>query len=320
MQHRHRRRATPAVRQVSPAATADRAGHRRESLRRLRRGRADSLRPSGVHLEWRLAVLRPASSPFSGGAARPAENADRLAGHLSYGRGSYEHYLHKEISELGRPTIRPPPRSAASPPTSRPHVAHLGGLNMDRARRRGRPAAGSGSVCLWLDYYSRPDPAPSSSRKLARIPADAETGVEFPTAAPSSRAGRPVHRASASRARPTTPLAAVQELKRKGGARPQHRQHGQLRPSPARRDGGVAPPRRRGPPSLPPKSLHLDGGLPAPCWPLPPRPRSRDHHPPPTAAASARAYALPEPDQGDPERGRAHIRSPGPASAPPRPA
>ncbi|GAA0988237.1 glutamine--fructose-6-phosphate transaminase (isomerizing) [Acrocarpospora macrocephala] len=165
-----------------------------------------------VHLEdGELAVLRADGfSTFTSDARETAKEpftVDWDTGH--YDTGGYEHYLLKEISEqpdtVGR-TLR-------GRIDDRFHIAHLGGLNMDaresRSFRRVK-IIGCGSA-----YYSGQIGA-QLIEELARIPADAEPASEFRYRSPVVEADT-LYIAISQSGETYDTLAAVQELKRKGG-------------------------------------------------------------------------------------------------------
>jgi len=165
-----------------------------------------------VHLEdGELAVLR--ADGFHTFASDDRETAkepltvDWDAGH--YDTGGYEHYLLKEISEQPE-TIA---RTLRGRLDERFHVSHLGGLNMDARELRSFKRVkviGCGSA-----YYSGQIGA-QLIEELARIPADAEPASEF-------RYRNPVidhdtlYVAISQSGETYDTLAAVQEIKRKGG-------------------------------------------------------------------------------------------------------
>ncbi|WP_214103884.1 glutamine--fructose-6-phosphate transaminase (isomerizing) [Acrocarpospora catenulata] len=165
-----------------------------------------------VHLEdGELAVLRADGfSTFTSDARETAKEpftVDWDTGH--YDTGGYEHYLLKEISEqpdtVGR-TLR-------GRIDDRFHIAHLGGINMDaresRSFRRVK-IIGCGSA-----YYSGQIGA-QLIEELARIPADAEPASEFRYRSPVVEPDT-LYVAISQSGETYDTLAAVQELKRKGG-------------------------------------------------------------------------------------------------------
>ncbi|MEV5889149.1 glutamine--fructose-6-phosphate transaminase (isomerizing) [Nonomuraea fuscirosea] len=165
-----------------------------------------------VHLEdGELAVLKADGfHTFASDARETAKEpltVDWDAGH--YDTGGYEHYLLKEISEQPE-TIT---RTMSGRLDERFHVAHLGGLNMDARETRGFRQVkiiGCGSA-----YYSGQIGA-QLIEELARIPADAEPASEFryrnPVVDPDT-----LYVAISQSGETYDTLAAVQELKRKGG-------------------------------------------------------------------------------------------------------
>jgi glutamine---fructose-6-phosphate transaminase (isomerizing) len=165
-----------------------------------------------VHLEdGELAVLRADGfHTFASGGLETAKEpltVDVEAGH--YDTGGYEHYLLKEISEQPETVAR----TLSGRLDERFHIAHLGGLNMDaretRSFRRVK-IIGCGSA-----YYSGQIGA-QLIEELARIPADAEPASEFryrnPVVDPNT-----LYVAISQSGETYDTLAAVQELKRKGG-------------------------------------------------------------------------------------------------------
>nr|WP_062341666.1 glutamine--fructose-6-phosphate transaminase (isomerizing) [Herbidospora sakaeratensis] len=165
-----------------------------------------------VHLEdGELAVLKADGFHTFGGDARETAKepltVDWDTGH--YDTGGYEHYLLKEISEQPD-TIA---RTLRGRLDDRFHVAHLGGLNMDaretRSFRRVK-IIGCGSA-----YYSGQIGA-QLIEELARIPADAEPASEFRYRSPVVEADT-LYVAISQSGETYDTLAAVQELKRKGG-------------------------------------------------------------------------------------------------------
>jgi len=129
------------------------------------------------------------------------------AGH--YDTGGYEHYLLKEISEQPETVAR----TLRGRIDDRFHVAHLGGLNLTphetRAFRRVK-IIGCGSA-----YYSGQIGA-QMIEELARIPADAEPASEFRYRNPVVEHDT-LYVAVSQSGETYDTLAAVQELKRKGG-------------------------------------------------------------------------------------------------------
>ncbi|MFC4056846.1 glutamine--fructose-6-phosphate transaminase (isomerizing) [Planomonospora corallina] len=165
-----------------------------------------------VHLEdGELAVLRADGfNTFASDARETAKEpltVDWETAH--YDTGGYEHYLLKEISEQPDTVAR----TLRGRLDDRFHVAHLGGLNMDaretRSFRRVK-IIGCGSA-----YYSGQIGA-QLIEELARIPADAEPASEFryrnPVVEPDT-----LYVAISQSGETYDTLAAVQELKRKGG-------------------------------------------------------------------------------------------------------
>ncbi|MEU9833461.1 glutamine--fructose-6-phosphate transaminase (isomerizing) [Streptosporangium sp. NPDC048047] len=165
-----------------------------------------------VHLEdGELAVLRADGFTTFGGDARETAKepltVDWEAGH--YDTGGYEHYLLKEISEQPETVAR----TLRGRLDDRFHIAHLGGLNMDaresRSFRRVK-IIGCGSA-----YYSGQIGA-QLIEELARIPADAEPASEFRYRSPVVEPDT-LYVAISQSGETYDTLAAVQELKRKGG-------------------------------------------------------------------------------------------------------
>ncbi|MEV4892461.1 glutamine--fructose-6-phosphate transaminase (isomerizing), partial [Nonomuraea sp. NPDC055795] len=165
-----------------------------------------------VHLEdGELAVLKADGfHTFASGGLETAKEpltVDVEAGH--YDTGGFEHYLLKEISEQPETVAR----TLRGRLDERFHIAHLGGLNMDaretRSFRRVK-IIGCGSA-----YYSGQIGA-QLIEELARIPADAEPASEFryrnPVVDPDT-----LYVAISQSGETYDTLAAVQELKRKGG-------------------------------------------------------------------------------------------------------
>ncbi|MEW9529703.1 glutamine--fructose-6-phosphate transaminase (isomerizing) [Microbispora sp. NPDC049125] len=165
-----------------------------------------------VHLEdGELAVLTADGfHTFTSDARETAKEpftVDWDAGH--YDNGGYEHYLLKEISEQPDTVAR----TLRGRVDDRFHIAHLGGLNMDaretRSFRRVK-IIGCGSA-----YYSGQIGA-QLIEELARIPADAEPASEFRYRSPVVEADT-LYVAISQSGETYDTLAAVQELKRKGG-------------------------------------------------------------------------------------------------------
>jgi len=165
-----------------------------------------------VHLEdGEIAVLRADGfNTFASDARETAKETltvDWEAGH--YDTGGYEHYLLKEISEQPDTVAR----TLRGRLDDRFHIAHLGGLNMDaresRSFRRVK-IIGCGSA-----YYSGQIGA-QLIEELARIPADAEPASEFRYRSPVVEADT-LYVAISQSGETYDTLAAVQELKRKGG-------------------------------------------------------------------------------------------------------
>ncbi|MFI6511855.1 glutamine--fructose-6-phosphate transaminase (isomerizing) [Streptosporangium sp. NPDC050855] len=165
-----------------------------------------------VHLEdGEIAVLKADGfTTFASDARETAKEpltVDWEAGH--YDTGGYEHYLLKEISEQPDTVAR----TLRGRLDDRFHVAHLGGLNMDaretRSFRRVK-IIGCGSA-----YYSGQIGA-QLIEELARIPADAEPASEFRYRSPVVEADT-LYVAISQSGETYDTLAAVQELKRKGG-------------------------------------------------------------------------------------------------------
>ncbi|WP_084958119.1 glutamine--fructose-6-phosphate transaminase (isomerizing) [Thermoactinospora rubra] len=165
-----------------------------------------------VHLEdGELAVIKADGfNTFSSDARETAKEpltVDWDAGHFD--TGGYEHYLLKEISEQPDTVAR----TLSGRIDDRFHVSHLGGLNMDpretRSFRRVK-IIGCGSA-----YYSGQIGA-QLIEELARIPADAEPASEFryrnPVIDPDT-----LYVAISQSGETYDTLAAVQEIKRKGG-------------------------------------------------------------------------------------------------------
>ncbi|MEU4832186.1 glutamine--fructose-6-phosphate transaminase (isomerizing) [Streptosporangium sp. NPDC023615] len=165
-----------------------------------------------VHLEdGEIAVLKADGfTTFASDARETAKEpltVDWEAGH--YDTGGYEHYLLKEISEQPDTVAR----TLRGRLDDRFHIAHLGGLNMDaretRSFRRVK-IIGCGSA-----YYSGQIGA-QLIEELARIPADAEPASEFRYRSPVVEADT-LYVAISQSGETYDTLAAVQELKRKGG-------------------------------------------------------------------------------------------------------
>jgi glucosamine--fructose-6-phosphate aminotransferase (isomerizing) len=165
-----------------------------------------------VHLEdGELAVLTADGfHTFASGGRETAKEpltVDWDAGH--YDTGGYEHYLLKEISEQPESIAR----TLRGRLDERFHIAHLGGRNMDaretRSFRRVK-IIGCGSA-----YYSGQIGA-QLIEELARIPADAEPASEYryrnPVIDPDT-----LYVAISQSGETYDTLAAVQEIKRKGG-------------------------------------------------------------------------------------------------------
>ncbi|WP_214411801.1 glutamine--fructose-6-phosphate transaminase (isomerizing) [Sphaerisporangium fuscum] len=129
------------------------------------------------------------------------------AGH--YDTGGYEHYLLKEISDQPESVAR----TLRGRLDDRFNIAHLGGLNLDpretRAFRRVK-IIGCGSA-----YYAGQIGA-QLIEELARIPADAEPASEFRYRSPVVEHDT-LYVAVSQSGETYDTLAAVQELKRKGG-------------------------------------------------------------------------------------------------------
>ncbi|MFD0664711.1 glutamine--fructose-6-phosphate transaminase (isomerizing) [Thermocatellispora tengchongensis] len=165
-----------------------------------------------VHLEdGELAVLdSDGFHTFTMDARETAKEpltVDWDAGH--YDTGGYEHYLLKEISEQPETVAR----TLRGRLDDRFHIAHLGGLNLTphetRAFRRVK-IIGCGSA-----YYSGQIGA-QLIEELARIPADAEPASEFRYRNPVVEHDT-LYVAISQSGETYDTLAAVQELKRKGG-------------------------------------------------------------------------------------------------------
>ncbi|GII89174.1 glutamine--fructose-6-phosphate aminotransferase [isomerizing] [Sphaerisporangium siamense] len=165
-----------------------------------------------VHLEdGELAVLRADGFRTFTMDARVTSKepltVDWDAGH--YDTGGYEHYLLKEISDQPESVAR----TLRGRLDDRFHIAHLGGLNLDpretRAFRRVK-IIGCGSA-----YYAGQIGA-QLIEELARIPADAEPASEFRYRSPVVEHDT-LYVAVSQSGETYDTLAAVQELKRKGG-------------------------------------------------------------------------------------------------------
>lgn len=165
-----------------------------------------------VHLEdGELAVLKADGFHTFGGDARETAKEPLTVDWetANYDTGGYEHYLLKEISEQPD-TIA---RTLRGRLDDRFHVAHLGGLNMDARETRSFKRVkiiGCGSA-----YYSGQIGA-QLIEELARIPADAEPASEFRYRSPVVEADT-LYVAISQSGETYDTLAAVQELKRKGG-------------------------------------------------------------------------------------------------------
>ncbi|WP_248963429.1 glutamine--fructose-6-phosphate transaminase (isomerizing) [Sphaerisporangium perillae] len=165
-----------------------------------------------VHLEdGELAVLRADGfRTFTMDARATSKEpltVDWDAGH--YDTGGYEHYLLKEISDQPESVAR----TLRGRLDGRFNIAHLGGLNLDaretRAFRRVK-IIGCGSA-----YYAGQIGA-QLIEELARIPADAEPASEFRYRSPVVEHDT-LYVAVSQSGETYDTLAAVQELKRKGG-------------------------------------------------------------------------------------------------------
>ncbi|MDH2427118.1 glutamine--fructose-6-phosphate transaminase (isomerizing) [Sphaerisporangium sp. TRM90804] len=165
-----------------------------------------------VHLEdGELAVLQADGFRTFTSDARVTSKepltVDWDAGH--YDTGGYEHYLLKEISDQSESVAR----TLRGRLDDRFHIAHLGGLNLDpretRAFRRVK-IIGCGSA-----YYAGQIGA-QLIEELARIPADAEPASEFRYRSPVVEHDT-LYVAVSQSGETYDTLAAVQELKRKGG-------------------------------------------------------------------------------------------------------
>ncbi|WP_424531173.1 glutamine--fructose-6-phosphate transaminase (isomerizing) [Sphaerisporangium viridialbum] len=165
-----------------------------------------------VHLEdGELAVLKADGfHTFTMDARATSKEpltVDWDAGH--YDTGGYEHYLLKEISDQPESVAR----TLRGRLDGRFNIAHLGGLNLDpretRAFRRVK-IIGCGSA-----YYAGQIGA-QLIEELARIPADAEPASEFRYRSPVVEHDT-LYVAVSQSGETYDTLAAVQELKRKGG-------------------------------------------------------------------------------------------------------
>ena len=165
-----------------------------------------------VHLEdGELAVLKPDGfHTFTMDARATSKEpltVDWDAGH--YDTGGFEHYLLKEISDQPESVAR----ALRGRLDGRFNIAHLGGLNLDpretRAIRRVK-IIGCGSA-----YYAGQIGA-QLIEELARIPADAEPASEFRYRSPVVEHDT-LYVAVSQSGETYDTLAAVQELKRKGG-------------------------------------------------------------------------------------------------------
>ncbi|MEU8270172.1 glutamine--fructose-6-phosphate transaminase (isomerizing) [Sphaerisporangium sp. NPDC049002] len=165
-----------------------------------------------VHLEdGELAVLRADGfHTFTMDARATSKEpltVDWDLGH--YDTGGYEHYLLKEISDQPESVAR----TLRGRLDGRFNIAHLGGLNLDpretRAFRRVK-IIGCGSA-----YYAGQIGA-QLIEELARIPADAEPASEFRYRSPVVEHDT-LYVAVSQSGETYDTLAAVQELKRKGG-------------------------------------------------------------------------------------------------------
>jgi glucosamine--fructose-6-phosphate aminotransferase (isomerizing) len=165
-----------------------------------------------VHLEdGELAVLKADGfttlTMDARETAKEPLTVDWDTGH--YDTGGYEHYLLKEISEQPETVAR----TLRGRLDDRFHIAHLGGLNLDphetRAFRRVK-IIGCGSA-----YYAGQIGA-HLIEELARIPADAEPASEFRYRGPVVEHDT-LYVAISQSGETYDTLAAVQELKRKGG-------------------------------------------------------------------------------------------------------
>ncbi|WP_229803128.1 glutamine--fructose-6-phosphate transaminase (isomerizing) [Planobispora rosea] len=165
-----------------------------------------------VHLEdGELAVLKADGfHTFASDARETAKEPLTVDWETAnYDTGGYEHYLLKEISEQPETVAR----TLRGRLDERFNVAHLGGLNMDareiRSFRRVK-IIGCGSA-----YYSGQIGA-QLIEELARVPADAEPASEFRYRNPVVEHDT-LYVAISQSGETYDTLAAVQELKRKGG-------------------------------------------------------------------------------------------------------
>ncbi|GIH80164.1 glutamine--fructose-6-phosphate transaminase (isomerizing) [Planobispora longispora] len=165
-----------------------------------------------VHLEdGELAVLKADGfHTFASDARETAKEPLTVDWETAnYDTGGYEHYLLKEISEQSETVAR----TLRGRLDERFNVAHLGGLNMDareiRSFRRVK-IIGCGSA-----YYSGQIGA-QLIEELARVPADAEPASEFRYRNPVVEHDT-LYVAISQSGETYDTLAAVQELKRKGG-------------------------------------------------------------------------------------------------------
>jgi glucosamine--fructose-6-phosphate aminotransferase (isomerizing) len=165
-----------------------------------------------VHLEdGELAVLKADGfhtfTMDARATSKETLTVDYDAGH--YDTGGYEHYLLKEISDQPESVAR----TLRGRLDDRFNIAHLGGLNLDaretRAFRRVK-IIGCGSA-----YYAGQIGA-QLIEELARIPADAEPASEFRYRSPVVEHDT-LYVAVSQSGETYDTLAAVQELKRKGG-------------------------------------------------------------------------------------------------------
>ncbi len=127
----------------------------------------------------------------------------------TYDADGYAHFMHKEIHEQPRVVER----TLRGRLEERFHTAHLGGLNMDARQAREIKRVkilGCGSA-----YYAGLLGA-QLIEELARIPADAEPASEFRYRNPVVEADT-LYVAVSQSGETYDTLAAVQELKRKGG-------------------------------------------------------------------------------------------------------
>lgn len=126
-----------------------------------------------------------------------------------YDAGAYDHFMQKEIHEQPA-AVR---RALSGRLDARFHTAHLGGLNLDAREAREFKRVkilGCGSA-----YYAGQIGA-QLIEELARIPADAEPASEFRYRNPVVQADT-LYIAVSQSGETYDTLAAVQELKRKGG-------------------------------------------------------------------------------------------------------